>query len=63
MSLLKGWRTIIVAALALVWAGLDAIGVNVPLADQEVVATAIFAVAAIVTRILATGPVPFRKEE
>jgi len=63
MSILKGWRTLIVAALALVWAGLDALGVNVPLADQEAIATAIFAIATIVTRVLATTPVPFRREE
>lgn len=63
MELLKGWRTLIVAALALVWAALDTVGVAVPLAEQEAIATAIFALAAIITRVLATGPVPFRKKE
>ena len=59
MKILNGWRTIIVAALALIWAGLNTLGIDVPLGDQEAIATALFAVATIVTRFLAKGPVPF----
>ena len=58
MNFLSGWRTIIVSVLALLWAVLDTIGVDVPLQDQEAVATGLFAVIVIVTRFLAKGPVP-----
>ena len=59
MNILQGWRTIIVAFLALVWAILDGIGINVPLADQEAVATGVVAVIMIAMRIITTTPVPF----
>ncbi len=58
MNFLSGWRTIIVSILALLWAVLDTLGIDVPLQDQEAVATGIFALIVIVTRLLAKGPVP-----
>lgn len=60
---LKGWRTLIIAALGLLWAALDSVGINVPLADQDAVATAILAVAVIINRLFSSGPVAFRKGE
>lgn len=62
-NMLQGWKTIIVAVLALVWAALDMIGISVPLADQEAIATAVFAVLVIIGRVLATGPVAFLKKK
>lgn len=61
MAFLNGWRTIVTALLALLWAGLDAIGVAVPLADQEAVAVGLLAAIMIVLRIFTRGPTPLAK--
>lgn len=60
---LKGWRTLIIAALGLLWAALDSVGFPVPLAEQEAIATGILSIAMIIVRVFTTGPVSFRKGE
>lgn len=57
MPNLTGFRTLIVAALALLWAVFDKIGVPVPLDDQEAIATGVLAIIMVILRFVTKTPI------
>lgn len=54
---MKGYRTLILTALALVWVILAQVGIDVPADDQASIGAGVIALVSLVLRLVTTTPV------